>query len=456
MLADGGAGAMLEQVRSDGLLAAQRPVLVLFSGGRDSTCLLDLAVRICGAEAVGALHVNYGLRDGADGDELHCRELCGRLGVPLEVRRPGPRPERGNLQAWARDARYGMAAQLAAARRADVAAGHTASDQVETVLYRFASSPSRRALLGMRAREGALIRPLLSFTREQTGAYCRERGLRWREDESNSSDAFARSRVRARLVPALREVHPGAEENVLALVELLRDEAAVLDSLVADMLPGRGEVSLGTLRGLPDALRRLVVQRLADDAAGTLVPGASRRADEVAALSERGTAELDIGGGVRAVAEYGRVRFEPGRAGGAGETPAQAPVRLTIPGAVEFAGREVLCELVPPTHPGLRALGPGVLDRATLGDELLVRSWRPGDRMRPLGLGGSKSLQDLFTARRVPRRQRASVAVVESGGEIAWVAGVATSDSFKVTDETRETVRLTVRKRNHRHAQACP
>ena len=91
-----------------------------------------------------------------------------------------------------------------------------------------------------------------------------------------------------------------------------------------------------------------------------------------------------------------------------------------------------------------------------LGEELLVRSWRPGDRMRPLGLGGSKSLQDLFTARRVPRRRRASVAVVESGGEIAWVAGVATSDSFKVTEETRETVRLTVRERNHRHAQACP
>jgi tRNA(Ile)-lysidine synthase len=85
-----------------------------------------------------------------------------------------------------------------------------------------------------------------------------------------------------------------------------------------------------------------------------------------------------------------------------------------------------------------------VLDRAALGEDLVVRAWRPGDRMAPLGLSGSKSLQDLFTARRVPRRERAAVAVVESRGEIVWVAGVATSERFKVTDSTAEAVRLSV------------
>ena len=76
--------------------------------------------------------------------------------------------------------------------------------------------------------------------------------------------------------------------------------------------------------------------------------------------------------------------------------------------------------------------------------------------MHPLGLDGSKSLQDLFTARRIPRRARGSIAVVESDGEIAWVAGVATSERFKVTEQTRETVRLAVLEPNHRHAPACP
>jgi tRNA(Ile)-lysidine synthase len=297
---------MLEQVQAERLLVEGRPVVVLLSGGRDSTCLLDLAVRISGADAVCALHVNYGLRDAADHDEEHCRRLCERLGVPLEVEQPR-RPETGNLQAWARDVRYGAASQLATARRADVAAGHTATDQVETILYRLASSPSRRALLGMRPRDGLLVRPLLRFTREQTAAYCEERGLPWREDETNLSDAYARGRVRAGLIPALEAIHPAAVENVLALAEILRDEEAVLSALVDETLGGRSQIALERLRSLPAALRRLVLQRLADQAAGAPAPGTARRADEIAAL--RDDASLDLPHGVRAVAEAGVLRF---------------------------------------------------------------------------------------------------------------------------------------------------
>jgi tRNA(Ile)-lysidine synthase len=92
----------------------------------------------------------------------------------------------GNLHSLARDTRYAAAAQLALGQGALIATGHTADDQVETILYRLASSPSRRALLGMRERDGSLVRPLLGFTREQTTTYCEERGLEWRDDPSNA------------------------------------------------------------------------------------------------------------------------------------------------------------------------------------------------------------------------------------------------------------------------------
>jgi tRNA(Ile)-lysidine synthase len=298
---------LCEAVRAEGLLRAGRPVVVMYSGGRDSTCLLDLAVRIAGPPAVRALHVNYGLRDGAIDDERHCQAMCDRLGVTLEVRRP--KRTTGNLQAWARDERYAAAAELAESHGADIAAGHTSTDQVETILYRLASSPSRRALLGMRARDGRLIRPLLEYTRASTADYCRRRGLSWREDESNASDAYARGRIRHRLVPALEAAHPAAQANVLALAEILRQEGAVLDALVDEVLGGRSEIPVTRLRELAPALRRLVVQRLADDAAGGPAAGVARRADEVAKMPERGRCALDLPSGVRATAVDGTVRF---------------------------------------------------------------------------------------------------------------------------------------------------
>jgi tRNA(Ile)-lysidine synthase len=344
---------VLELVRVGGLLPPEpdgRPILAMLSGGRDSVCLLDLAVRLCGAEDVRALHVNYGLRPEADEEQHHCQELCERLGVALEVVRAERPAGAGNLQAWARELRYGAAEERARELDALIATGHTATDQVETILYRLAASPGRRALLGMSPREIRLVRPLLGLTREQTAAYCRARGLSWREDASNDDERYARARVRNQLLPALDAVHPAARENVLRTARLLREEAVVLDALVDAELErdfaaaggdfaalggdfsapggglhegggapsvGRPEAAVGApsvaierLRDLPPVLARLIVVRLAEEAAGAYVPQAGARVQEILDLAERGgRAELHVGGLVGAVIEGGRLRM---------------------------------------------------------------------------------------------------------------------------------------------------
>lgn len=313
---------LLEPVRRTGLLAAGRPVVVLVSGGRDSVCLLDIAARLAGRDAVSALHVNYGLRPESGADEEHCRALCSRLGVRLRVHSASRPDDAGNLQAWARDVRLGTGARLAAARNARLATGHTASDQAETVLYRLAASPGRRALLGMARSEGLLVRPLLGVSREQTAAHCTSRGLQWREDASNASPAYARNRARAGLVPALRELHPAAESNVVATAELLRDEAAVLEEVVTTALAGRDQIAVEHLAALPPALARLVVRRLAEDAAGRLCARAAGRLPDILAL---GDGALDLGDGARAVVAEGVLRICPTPPGRSAPAGAAAP-----------------------------------------------------------------------------------------------------------------------------------
>jgi tRNA(Ile)-lysidine synthase len=362
-------------------------------------CLLDVAVRL-GAR-VEALHVNYGLRgDESDEDERFCRELCEGLGVELHVERVALAGS-GNLQAEARDVRYAAAERLAGG---DYAAAHTASDQAETVLYRLAVSPGRRALLGMEPRRGRLVRPLLGVSREDVRAYCEERGLRWREDASNADPRFARARIRHEVMPALREIGPRAEESIVETAELLRDEAEVLEAAAA-------EVSLADLRSHPPALARLALRQAAGQAVSR------RDADAIRDLAGRGgTTSLDLPGGLRAVVEYGTVRFTRAR-----EAQPPDPVVLPVPGSVVFGSWRV----------DARHGDIGDVVLGEIGEAATVRAWRDGDRMRPLGLGGSKSLQDIFTDRKVPRELRRTLPVVEVGGEIAWVAGVAVAERFR-------------------------
>ena len=298
---------LVERVRAAGMIDPDRRLVVLYSGGRDSTCLLGVAVEILGAGQVTALHVNYALRDAAAQEERSCREVCDALGVELHVLRAGP--PSGNLQAWARDVRYAAGRRLAADQGGLLASAHTADDQVETILYRLAASPGRRALLGMRERDGLLIRPLLSVRRSETGDWCTARGLQWSDDESNSDERFARVRVRRGLLPELEAIHPAAIENVLRTSQLLREEAQLIELLV-ERESASGTITLSRLRELPRPLARLVVIELAEQAARRFIPQAAERLEEIIELGERSTdGEVHVGGNVAARIEGETLRF---------------------------------------------------------------------------------------------------------------------------------------------------
>jgi len=423
--------SLTDALRASGMIEADSSGVVLCSGGADSAALAAALAGHCGAERLLALHLNYGLRSDSDRDERACVELCEQLGIELLIERP-ELPGRGNVQAEARDARYAAAERLRRQRGLEwIATGHTRTDLAETVIYRLITSPGTRALLGLRARRGAVVRPLLGLDRDQVRTLVAEAGLPFRDDPSNVEPDYARNRIRTEVLPVLREIGPALEATVAETQAELAEEAEALERIAGDALEAAGALAAGAiavaeLERLGPALCRLALRALAERAAGTAVALGRERAAEILRLARRPEGGvIELGRGVEARVEHGHVRFWAGPR----DEPPEATT-LTVPGSCRFGGWEVRAEL---QEGGAEPDGPGAayLDPDSLSGTLVVRSWREGDRIRPLGLKGSKSLQDLFTDRRVPRSLRRTLPVVTSpDGRIAWIAGVAVSEEF--------------------------
>lgn len=419
-------------VAESGLVDPASSGVVLCSGGADSAALAAGLAGHCGPERVLALHLNYGLRPDSGRDQEACERLCERLGIELVVERI-KLPAEGNTQALAREARYAAAESLRANRRLDwIATGHTRTDLAETVLYRLAASPGVRPLLGLPARRGTIVRPLLARGRSELRELAAAAGLPFRDDPSNESPDYARNRIRNEVLPVLEELAPAVEASIAETRAELGEDAAELERLAAERLEASGAaaataISAEQLAGVAPPLRRRILRALAERAAGRPVALGRARAAEILRLAadpEGGTVEL--GGGVEARIEYGHVRFAAGAEGEGGEA---GEALLTVPGSCRFGAWEVRAEVREP--PGeVAGAEVALLDPAALAIPLTVRSWRSGDRIRPLGLAGTKSLQDLFTDRKVPRSLRRTLPVITSGGRIAWIAGVAVSEEF--------------------------
>ncbi|MDQ3978841.1 MAG: tRNA lysidine(34) synthetase TilS [Actinomycetota bacterium] len=261
------------------------------SGGADSLALLVLAVD-AGCRAT-AIHVDHGLRPGSAAEAEVVREAAERLGAGFRAERvvvgPGP-----NLEARAREARYRVLP-------AGVLTGHTADDQAETVLLNLLRGAGLDGLAGM----GSEGHPLLGIRRWETRALCRSAGLPWVEDPSNADLRHRRNRIRVELLPLLDAI---AGRDVVPVIArqagVLRDEAALLDALAAEVDP----TDARAVAALPPALARRAVRRWL--AAGRSHPPDLATVERVLEVARGRSRAADVGEGRRVSRSQGRLRLD--------------------------------------------------------------------------------------------------------------------------------------------------
>ncbi len=478
-------------------------LVVMVSGGQDSTCLLHLlatgAVPETSRSRLRALHVNHGLRGPeSEADERLVRALCGRLEVPLTVVAAPLSKEEGNLQSRARDLRRRAALDLreSAGTEAQIALGHTLDDQVETLLYRVGRYAGLSALAGMRPRQGVWVRPLLGVRRWETARYCEEQRLSFAEDRGNVDPAYARSRLRAGVIPAWEAALPGAVETAARAAEVAAEGVDLLQVLADELLEELGfrdpapefgpALSLPRLSRLPRGARHLLLHRFLGR-----MPDFQPSEELVTAVDRlvRGTAGrlVTLPGGWVAIRDYQWLRVlapaaadaaagAPGGAAGLG-APAGAPpgtsgaalaangtpppTPLPLPGRATWGDLTITAQIVPgyrapdvrwETYLDADALGlpvtPGSGEgheqdgRHSGGEYLAVRAALPGDRFRALGSPGRRKLQDVMVDLGIPARLRARLPLVLCGEDIVWMAGYLTAERGRIGRSTKRVLRL--------------
>jgi len=449
---------VVSALREAGVSREER-ALVAVSGGVDSMVLLDVLARL--QDRLGlrlhVAHVHHGLRGkAADRDAAFVVAEAARRGLAASVCRldPAERRRGESVEMWARAARYACLDAITARVRASrIAVAHTLDDQAETVLLHLLRGTGPRGLAGIPAVRRRILRPLLTVSRAEVEAYAAARGLAFRTDASNASDAYLRNRIRHHLLPLLaKEYNPRIVESLAALAVLMReDESALADQaaslLVKSVREAGPAVSLAVaaLRGAPPAVARRAFQEAFQRARPEGTRGRhSLTRRHLAALRRLLTREgaERLPGGSEARREGTEIRIGPSPAPAPStrrqaprsevEPPADVPVRPGVWASWPPLNCRVrVRRLKADARLARRARWREILSPRLLGAPLTLRGWRPGDRFRPLGMSGEKKLQDFFVDAKVPRQERGRIPLLLTGDRIAWVVGHRIAEEFR-------------------------
>jgi tRNA(Ile)-lysidine synthase len=457
-------------IKEEGQLAPGQGVLVAVSGGSDSLCLMD-----CLRHLGYALHVAYldhQLRPESGREAEVVRSIAAEMGVPVTVGQAAVMRGGKSLEEAARIARYRFLCGVANEHGlSNIATGHTADDQAETVLMHLLRGAGSSGLRGMLPStsldswddlpEGKgliLIRPLLRVTKDQTRQHCREVGLNPIEDPSNADQTFLRNRLRHHLLPLLEEYNPNIREvlNRLAVImaaetEFIRD---AVDAAISNLLVGEAEHALRldkpAFRLLPLAIQRGLVRRAVRRIDPALKDLSFENTNAAIQFIQKKAASeiLPLQGNVELLQVEDQIVF---RAAGATldfpefpQLPDDHPISVPVPGELDLQkGWKLRTRIVGADEKVLqltRSDDQAAFDCDQIAETLTLGSKQAGDRIQLLGMQGRSKLSDLMINLKIPLEARARWPVLRNGQEILWVVGLRMSNAYRIRPSTKEAV----------------
>jgi len=435
-------------------------VVAAVSGGQDSCAMLHALALLRGelGIAVHAAHLNHGIRFAeADGDAAFVAEFAhllsiectlGTEDVPALAHRMHT-----SLEMAARQARHAFLERVAAETGATrIALGHTRDDRVETVLLNIMRGAGIDGLRGLTPINGMRARPLLEVARDETAAYCRDNGIAFREDSTNKKLAYTRNLVRLELLPLMEAyINSTARSTILRLSDLASEDAEYMNKTAEDAYPlavsaetaDSVALSADALALIPLAIRRRVIRLAIGRIRGDL-QGVNFNAVQRALIAMESGVESSYslsGGDMRIGVTSKEITVA--------RVPARVSVRhinhyLVTPGETHLPDLNVSFRVTFADAPQDVPREPPV-DRVTLDADavrlpLVIRNWRQGDSFQPLGMSGTRKLQDLLTDRKVPKAERGLVPIIEDADGIIWVVAHAISERVKLTTHTSRTI----------------
>lgn len=439
-----------EYIRRHRLIAAGDLVVVGVSGGPDSIALLHILLQLHESQGfrVHAAHLHHGLRAEADRDQELVEAVCQDWQVQLSTNRVDvgdlARKEKMSVEEAGREARYRFLEDLRQEIGGHkIATAHHRGDQAETVLLHLIQGTGALGLQGILPVRGRIIRPLLDLSKTEITDYLAQNGLPYRIDYSNYDNNYLRNRIRWELLPLLEDrFNPGMVDVLCRLAAVMKEENHYWDEQVKQVMAeivdggenaplvagveGIQQLALGMQRRLVHhILRQAGCKRVTWDDVERVIDLMSREG------SER---RVPVSGGMWVRKSYDMLEFgieEPVTSGFCYE--------LDVPGKTEIGeiGLSVSARLLS-ERPSVKTSETAVFDWDSLKKPLVIRSRRPGDTFRPLGLGGSQKLKKYLIDKKVPRADRDRIAILAADDEIYWVIGHRQDERGRVGQETRK------------------